>query len=65
MTEAGPLVDYVLSMTVAGNVEPERVRALRERVAHEIAACGAFHITKDPGLFSARPSRLGSSPQVG
>lgn len=54
VTDAGPLVDYVLSLTAGRGVEPEREHALRERVAREIAARGAFEITKDPGLFSAR-----------
>jgi len=62
VTEAQPLVDYVLSaMTVQEAIArlPEteiqtRVSRLTEVLEREISDRGAIHITKDTGLFVAR-----------
>ena len=61
VTEVEPLVEYLLSGTVAGaGEEPHadelgpRVAELADRLERELASRGAIHITKDVGLFVAR-----------
>lgn len=52
VTDAAPLVDYILSGWI--QLPPERLEPFRVFVAAEIEASGgAFHITKDSGLFKA------------
>lgn len=51
VTAVQPLVDYILSIVPGGPLHPAELRAA---LAHELAARGAIHITKDSGLFSAR-----------
>ena len=54
VTEADPLVDYVLSTAPESLKTPAGIAALRALVADEMAATGAILITKDTGLFIAR-----------
>ena len=55
VTEAQPLVDYVLSMRgISAAVTPELVEAFRQQIAAYIETDGVFHITKSTGLFVAR-----------
>jgi len=57
VTEAGPLVDYVLSGWAAHILEEKRDQ-FREFVAGEVATLGGvIHITKDSGLFVSAPKR--------
>ena len=54
VTEAEPLVAYVLSMrAAAGLATPERVQRLRDIVRERIERDGVFHITAESGLFVA------------
>jgi len=53
VTEVQPVVDYVLSMSVASAFDDGRVADVRRRVEASIAQRGAFHITKSIGLFRA------------
>lgn len=55
VTEAEPLVAYVLSVT-PGEVrqDEEKVAALRERVAQALSASGNVRITRATGLFEAK-----------
>ncbi|HST88514.1 MAG TPA: class I SAM-dependent methyltransferase, partial [Ktedonobacterales bacterium] len=55
VTEAEPLVAYVLSTSSAARMTEERIARFRQVVAAEIAARGAVHISKETGLFVARP----------
>jgi ubiquinone/menaquinone biosynthesis C-methylase UbiE len=56
VTEAGPLLAYVLSSI--GNAESllvgERLEELTDMVEEKLARHGAMHITKESGLFVAR-----------
>ena len=52
VTEVEPLVDYILSMKRADTIEADSQR-LGDLIRREIEARGAFHITKDSGLFIA------------
>lgn len=56
VTEAGPLADYILSMSGCGNVV-ERLAGCRAHVvaylSDLIASRGSIHITKDAGMFIA------------
>jgi ubiquinone/menaquinone biosynthesis C-methylase UbiE len=52
VTEAAPLVDYILSGRP--RIQPERQSEFREFVAHALEAQGSsFHVTIDSGLFVA------------
>jgi SAM-dependent methyltransferase len=53
VTEAEPLVAYILSSRAGGALTDENRRRLRAFIGEEIGARGAFHIAKDPGLFEA------------
>lgn len=54
VTDAEAVVNYVRSIdTGAAESEPE-LASLRSWLDHEIAGRGAFHVTKDPGLFTCR-----------
>jgi SAM-dependent methyltransferase len=54
VTEAEPLVAYILSMRMAtGFFTPERTERLRALVADHIARDGVFHISKSAGIFVA------------
>ncbi len=50
VTEAAPLVDYIMSMSSS---EPARARRsdLHDFISRELAETGAIHIGKDSGLF--------------
>jgi ubiquinone/menaquinone biosynthesis C-methylase UbiE len=50
VTEAEPLVDYILSMTTIESAKKRRVELMRF-VEHELSTRGAIHIAKDSGLF--------------
>jgi len=47
----------VQSMVPAADLPADAIERLRNDFAHEIAAAGAVHITKDSGLFIARGPR--------
>jgi ubiquinone/menaquinone biosynthesis C-methylase UbiE len=53
VTEAAPLVDYILSM-VTPQFTAARRAALTAFVEHELQRHGAIHISKDSGVFIAR-----------
>jgi ubiquinone/menaquinone biosynthesis C-methylase UbiE len=53
VTEAAPLIAYVLSMPAAYQPAPEQLDAFTRCVEGEIAANGAIRITKEAGLFVA------------
>ena len=54
ITEAEPLVAYILSMVEAKSVfTDDKLAKLVEYLEREIAAHGAVHITKDSGMFEA------------
>lgn len=61
VTEAGPLMEYLLSGSAADSAVREsnadefalRVSDLMERLEQELASHGAIHITKDVGMFVA------------
>ncbi len=55
VTEAEPLVAYVLSTSSAGRMTAERIARFRQVIEAEIATRGAVHISKETGLFVARP----------
>ena len=55
VTEAAPLMDYIGSMRVRARVSDDQLAALRQHLKHEIATHGEIRITKDSGLFIARP----------
>lgn len=63
VTEAGPLVDYVLSMWGYREALAGREAAFADFVAGEIARDGAIHIAKETGLLLGR--RRDRSPAVG
>jgi ubiquinone/menaquinone biosynthesis C-methylase UbiE len=50
ITQAGPLVDYILSMSTAAPLR-ERRTELQQFVEQEIQQRGALHITKKSGMF--------------
>ena len=51
VTEAQPLMDYILSGKAVHLFVGERLERLRAIIKQELAAHGAIHITKDSGLF--------------
>lgn len=55
VTEVEPLVEYILSINIAGpdRTNPERVQALRELIEAELSKNGVFRIQKSTGLFIA------------
>jgi ubiquinone/menaquinone biosynthesis C-methylase UbiE len=53
VTEAQPLIDYILSGKGAHVFVGERLERLRALIEQELAAHGAIHITKDSGMFEA------------
>lgn len=55
VTEAAPLVAYVLSMRTGHPASAAQAAALEERVADTIRRTGSFHVTKEVGLFVCRP----------
>lgn len=50
VTEAEPLVNYILSMAVAENVKNRR-DALQQFIERELSEHGVIHISKDSGMF--------------
>ena len=50
VTEAEPLVDYILSMTTIESATTRRAE-LKRFIEHELSARGSIHIAKDSGLF--------------
>ncbi len=52
VTQAEAVVRYVLSTAARTQLTDERIEALRRLVDDEIAATGAFRITKSTGLFT-------------
>ena len=53
VTEPEPLIAYILSGRVGASLEGERVAEFAAFVQHELAQQGAFHVTKESGLFEA------------
>lgn len=53
VTEAEPLVAFILSMSDAPSKEDKRIEALREFIEDKLARKEAVHITKSTGLFLA------------
>ncbi len=54
ITEAEPLVAYVLSTAAKASLNSEHLAALRNAVVRQIAEAGAFRVTKETGLFRCR-----------
>ncbi|MGI8553704.1 MAG: class I SAM-dependent methyltransferase [Dehalococcoidia bacterium] len=54
ITEAEPLVQYVLSMNAASDISQESLDELRLFLARELARQGTIRISKDSGLFVAQ-----------
>jgi ubiquinone/menaquinone biosynthesis C-methylase UbiE len=53
VTEADPLVAFILSMAHAHDFDAARRAALHAHIEQQIAAHGPLHITKDTGVFIA------------
>ena len=53
VTEAEPLVAYVLSTPLVGSISGEKLAQFNSFVEQELALHGAIHITKSTGLFEA------------
>lgn len=53
VTEAGPLVDYVLSTPVGITFDAEKIQRFTAFVQQQIDERGSIHITKVTGLFEA------------
>ncbi|MDQ6644471.1 MAG: methyltransferase domain-containing protein [Chloroflexota bacterium] len=53
VTEVEPLLAYILSAPLAIALDSSTIKQLTERIQQEIATHGAFHITKETGLFEA------------
>ncbi len=50
VTDAEPLVDYILSMSTATAAQSRRLDLARF-IEDELASCGTIHVTKDSGMF--------------
>jgi ubiquinone/menaquinone biosynthesis C-methylase UbiE len=56
VTEVEPLINYILSSSEAReHITPERRQHIADHVRQVIAEKGHFHITKESGIFVARP----------
>jgi ubiquinone/menaquinone biosynthesis C-methylase UbiE len=53
VTEAEPLIAYMLSGRLKSAFVGEKLQTLRQIIEHELATRGSIHITKDSGLFEA------------
>lgn len=53
VTEAEPLVAYILSNPIGESLIGDRVEQFKQTIEQEIAKNGAIHITKEAGLFKA------------
>ena len=53
VTEAGPLIAYVLSTSAGVAVIGDRLPEFTRFLEDELAAHGAIHVTKDTGMFEA------------
>jgi ubiquinone/menaquinone biosynthesis C-methylase UbiE len=62
VTDAEPLLAYILSMTTASqiNATQKQISAISQLIKHKIAENGSIHISKSTALFLATKSR---SPQ--
>lgn len=54
VTEVAPLIDYINSTRRRSQMSGEKIAALQLFFEKEIAEHGAFHISKDAGIFVAR-----------
>ena len=54
VTESEPLTAYIASMSTAASFDAATLATLRAQIESAIEAEGAFRITKDAGLFTAR-----------
>ena len=54
VTQPEPLMDYIASMSTARSFDASALATVRAHVESVIAAEGAFRITKNSGLFTAR-----------
>jgi SAM-dependent methyltransferase len=59
VTEAEPLVAYILSSGVGSGIKEEARQRLADLIEGELARHGAIQITKDAGLFLARRAEDG------
>jgi SAM-dependent methyltransferase len=59
VTELPPLMDYIASVMddPAARMDTPQAQALWQTLEQQIAQDGAIHITKETGLFTARPVR--------
>ncbi|GAC1647247.1 MAG: hypothetical protein NVS4B12_14870 [Ktedonobacteraceae bacterium] len=53
VTEAEPLIAFILSTPVQSFMTDEKLQQLRENIEHDIQANGAIHITKSTGIFES------------
>jgi len=53
VTEAGPLIAYILSGQAKSILAGDALARLRDLIERRIAEAGAFYITKDSGVFEA------------
>ena len=58
VTEAAPLIAYLLSMRAASDLDDAERASIAERVERELAEREAIHIMKDSGLFEASAETL-------
>jgi len=64
ITEAAPLIAYVLSTTARADLSCDKLTALRRLVERRLCYRGAIRVTKDSGLFEAIRD-AGQSPADG
>ena len=58
VTEARPLLAYILSGSARSALDVEQIHAAAAFIDHKIATKGAIRITKESGLFVASPKRF-------
>jgi ubiquinone/menaquinone biosynthesis C-methylase UbiE len=64
ITEAEPLIAYIMSMVEAKSVfTDDKLEQLIAYVKDQIAAHGAIHITKDTGIFEAIPTQASTEAE--
>jgi ubiquinone/menaquinone biosynthesis C-methylase UbiE len=57
ITEPAPLIGYLRSLISDEPLRDDELAAIEERIRHEIAKHGAFHVDKDSGVLLARDLR--------
>src|SRR5579863_101034 len=53
VTEAEPIIAYILSMRIATDFNEETIQHIRDLIEHELATHGTIRITNKTGLFEA------------